>query len=186
MTEPTRIEIRKVLFAVASPQIVVAPSALRKNRRLLALKPELKDFVLDIIIKENLTVRYAEWAKPLQGAINALAALPKVDSLAVNVTFETKIRSVGDDDSKTIPKECITMINECFRRLRGVAHADVSGLGADGGDDALAAHLTAAKTAVKKAKNEKASKKRVSGEEEAEVSEADEGKSDRQTKRARR
>lgn len=186
MAEPVHIEIRKVLFSFASPQVVVTPPTAITKSNPLSFKNDLTHFVVDIAIKENLTVRFAEWEKPLNKAVNALAAVPKIESLTIKVTFESKIHSAGQTEPKVIPQEAVAMIIGCFRRLRGVAYADVSGLGADGDNEALVAHLTATKTVAKDAKNEKASKKRASHEEEGVVSgEPDEGTSGRQIKRAR-
>lgn len=171
MADPVRIEIRKVLFANTSPQIVVPPTAINRKRPLV-LKPSHTEFIVDIAIKENLQVRLNEWEKPSQGAVNALVAIPTIDSLKVNVTFESKIFSVGQTEPKAIPTEAVDIIVGCFSRLRGVAHADVSGLGADEDCQALVAQLT---EPVKEVKAKKSSEERAFDDE---AEDAEEDKSD--------
>ena len=149
------IKICKVLFPFASPEVLMGPFTMKGHP--LAIKANLTNFYLDIEIKENLKVRYSEWEKPLQSAINALIALPKIDSIKVNVTFESKIYSVGQTEPKTIPKEASDMITRCFRHLRGVAHAEVAGLETDEDCEALAAQMT---SPVEEAKTTKVSNKR--------------------------
>lgn len=130
MADTINIEVRKVLFPYTSPKIVADPTLLDGNR--LTLDPKSDQFHIDVVIKQNLQVRFTEWEKPIRSVVASLLAQPKISSLVVNVTYESKIYAVGQIGPATIPQEAVDMVTNSFRRLRGIAHADVSGLGADG------------------------------------------------------
>jgi len=86
---PLTITIGKVLFTWARPEIQ-APEAMMNGKR-LNLDPEITDFDIQIAIKENLVVRASQWGTPITELVNALLTMPRIESISINVTWETRV-----------------------------------------------------------------------------------------------
>lgn len=102
------------------------------NGQNLEIGPDHTDFNINIAIEENLVVLTTEWGPLIEKVANALASLNHINSLNLNVTYETYISSVPDGQPSlpTILDTMVGMITDRFSRLRGVTNATVSGLGA--------------------------------------------------------
>ena len=131
------IEVRKFLVPWAAPQIVAAVPLMSNGSR-LRIDPLLSNFIVDIKIEENFQVRYPSWPDPIEAVADALTMVERVKTLQINVTYQTIIRSVGDGIvAGQVPPMVAEMVVDCFPRLRGVVHADVTGLGDDESSRAL-------------------------------------------------
>ena len=113
-----------------------------------------KDFIVNITTKENFFVRASEWNQTVKKVVDALAKLPIIESLTVSITWQTYIHSVGEIAPPTIPPAVVAMITNNFGRLRGIAHANVSGLGAGPGEALVARMMSQPATRSKKRKAE--------------------------------
>ena len=70
--------------------------------------------------------------------------MPRIESISINVTWETRVHYAGQTLPSTIPTSIVDMIANEFGRLQDVSNAVVSGLGAAPGQ-ALIAKMTGMK-----------------------------------------
>lgn len=106
----------------------------------ITIYPGAANFVINVDMKENFAVKAIGWEPLITKIFDSLASGPRIESINLNVTWETAIRTAGQLVPPTTPA-VVNMTTDNFGRLRGVAHATVSGLGADP-CEALVAKIT--------------------------------------------
>lgn len=131
---PTVIDIKKGVFSQAPPEIRSRKATMEGEDK-LNIDPKTNDIQVNVRIQENHIIKSLAWGAPIATLVDALASLPRLDTLTLNVTWETRIRRVGEVRPYTIPADVVAMITQNFGQLRGVAHATVTGLGAGPGQE---------------------------------------------------
>jgi len=161
MEPPISIAIKQAPFWFARPEIV-APLGVYNNRT-FTFDPKSTKFEITIDIKEDSLVKASDWERHIMRVTDALGELPHIESLDIKVTYHQTPKVIDPPSSwfssANIPATVIEMVTENFGRLRGVAHATVSGI-RDGPSEGLVRKMT--EMAVPKSR-----KRKVEGEDEA-------------------
>lgn len=135
---------RGTLRPAVFPQLRAARNLMDDdNHNCLSIDPRFCNFIFNIKIREEFNQPSRHWRPLIEEGARAISMVKRVKSLTVNVDFKDWQETAwGDIEARTeLMPEPKKMLIDCFRRLRGVTFANVTGLGVDGGNRALVESL---------------------------------------------
>jgi len=129
------LEARKVLFWLSRAKIIAHP--LLFTRGCLSLPRHFVNYIVRVDLSQYLEVGPSGWEGLVNEIVDALVELPKIRRLGVEIIYGETHVPLMPSVPTTLPADEAKTIADCFRRLHGVIHAKVSGLGADGANQEL-------------------------------------------------